>query len=222
MRAWRPPSSWPPRDDPPHARLSGRPLSQSRPDNPTHRHPRKPRPRKAAYAHRVRHPLQTWAMGLAGPADCAVRRRVRAPGVEFGRCRAHAVRRGDSGGAHGRRRVGPVHRPCLGPGSWIRPPDRSPRCSGPSRHTGSGARSPRRMAAGSGGVAHHTAAVGGAGLGWWHSTGIEYVAFGINTVLLLGWGLLASRAAAVRGDEPSGSAVLTRSWEWPSPWSAPC
>ncbi|MFI1047379.1 hypothetical protein ACH4U3_16515 [Streptomyces griseoruber] len=35
----------------------------------------------------------------------------------------------------------------------------------------------------------------GAGLGWWHSTGLEYVAFGINTVLLLGWGLLASRAA---------------------------
>ncbi|WP_367323243.1 hypothetical protein [Streptomyces sp. HUAS ZL42] len=35
----------------------------------------------------------------------------------------------------------------------------------------------------------------GAGLGWWRSTGIEYVAFGINTVVLLGWGLLASRAA---------------------------
>jgi hypothetical protein len=35
----------------------------------------------------------------------------------------------------------------------------------------------------------------GAGLGWWRSTGIEYVAFGINTVLLLGWGLLAARAA---------------------------
>jgi hypothetical protein len=35
----------------------------------------------------------------------------------------------------------------------------------------------------------------GAGLGWWGSAGIEYVAFGINTVLLLGWGLLASRAA---------------------------
>ena len=36
---------------------------------------------------------------------------------------------------------------------------------------------------------------GGRGLGWWRSTGIEYVAFGINTGLLLGWGLLASRAA---------------------------
>ncbi|MDX2937904.1 hypothetical protein [Streptomyces ipomoeae] len=35
----------------------------------------------------------------------------------------------------------------------------------------------------------------GAGLGWWRSTGIEYVAFGLNTVLLLCWGLLASRAA---------------------------
>lgn len=35
----------------------------------------------------------------------------------------------------------------------------------------------------------------GAGLGWWRSAGIEYVAFGINTVLLLGWGVLASRAA---------------------------
>jgi hypothetical protein len=35
----------------------------------------------------------------------------------------------------------------------------------------------------------------GAGLGWWRSAGIEYVAFGINTVLLLGWGLIASRAA---------------------------
>ncbi|PTH85517.1 hypothetical protein C9J60_25050 [Streptomyces sp. A244] len=35
----------------------------------------------------------------------------------------------------------------------------------------------------------------GAGLGWWRSTGIEYVAFAINTVLLLGWGLLAARAA---------------------------
>jgi hypothetical protein len=35
----------------------------------------------------------------------------------------------------------------------------------------------------------------GAGLGWWRSRGIEYVAFGINTVLLLCWGLLASRAA---------------------------
>lgn len=35
----------------------------------------------------------------------------------------------------------------------------------------------------------------GAGLGWWRSQGIEYVAFGINTVLLLGWGVLASRAA---------------------------
>ncbi|MFC8670605.1 hypothetical protein [Streptomyces sp. NPDC057199] len=34
----------------------------------------------------------------------------------------------------------------------------------------------------------------GAGLGWWHSEGIEYVAFGVNTVLLLCWGLLASRA----------------------------
>jgi hypothetical protein len=35
----------------------------------------------------------------------------------------------------------------------------------------------------------------GAGLGWWRSQGIEYVAFGINTVLLLCWGVLASRAA---------------------------
>src|ERR1044072_666953 len=35
----------------------------------------------------------------------------------------------------------------------------------------------------------------GAGLGWWRSTGIEHVAFGINTVLLLGWGRLAARAA---------------------------
>ncbi|MER5836228.1 hypothetical protein ABT116_36775 [Streptomyces sp. NPDC002130] len=35
----------------------------------------------------------------------------------------------------------------------------------------------------------------GAGLGWWRSAGIEHVAFTINTVLLLGWGLLASRAA---------------------------
>ncbi len=35
----------------------------------------------------------------------------------------------------------------------------------------------------------------GAGLGWWRSQGIEYAAFGINTVLLLCWGVLASRAA---------------------------
>ncbi|KUL33995.1 hypothetical protein [Streptomyces regalis] len=35
----------------------------------------------------------------------------------------------------------------------------------------------------------------GAGLGWWRSEGIEYVAFGANTVLLLCWGLLACRAA---------------------------
>ncbi|KFF98097.1 hypothetical protein PV367_14465 [Streptomyces europaeiscabiei] len=35
----------------------------------------------------------------------------------------------------------------------------------------------------------------GAGLGWWRSQGIEYIAFGINIVLLLCWGLLASRAA---------------------------
>ncbi|MEU2791624.1 hypothetical protein [Streptomyces sp. NPDC007100] len=33
----------------------------------------------------------------------------------------------------------------------------------------------------------------GAGLGWWASRGIEYVAFAINTVLLFGWGLFASR-----------------------------
>ncbi|MDX3613708.1 hypothetical protein [Streptomyces europaeiscabiei] len=35
----------------------------------------------------------------------------------------------------------------------------------------------------------------GAGLGWWRSEGIEYIAFGINIVLLLCWGLLACRAA---------------------------
>ncbi|MFI7644251.1 hypothetical protein [Nonomuraea sp. NPDC049400] len=35
----------------------------------------------------------------------------------------------------------------------------------------------------------------GSGLGWWPSQGIEYVAFGVNTVLLLCWGLLVSRAA---------------------------
>ncbi|WP_234381797.1 hypothetical protein [Streptomyces dysideae] len=35
----------------------------------------------------------------------------------------------------------------------------------------------------------------GAGLGWGRSQGIEYVAFGTNTVLLLCWGLLACRAA---------------------------
>lgn len=35
----------------------------------------------------------------------------------------------------------------------------------------------------------------GAGLGWWRSEGIEYVAFGTNAVLLLCWGLLASRAS---------------------------
>lgn len=34
-----------------------------------------------------------------------------------------------------------------------------------------------------------------AGLGWLPSNGIEYLAFGVNTVLLLCWGTLASRAA---------------------------
>ncbi|MCX5384149.1 hypothetical protein [Streptomyces sp. NBC_00083] len=35
----------------------------------------------------------------------------------------------------------------------------------------------------------------GAGLGWWGSQRIEYVAFAVNIVLLFAWGLLAARAA---------------------------
>ncbi|MFF9120550.1 hypothetical protein ACF09Y_34175 [Streptomyces massasporeus] len=54
----------------------------------------------------------------------------------------------------------------------------------------------------------------GASLGWWRTTGIEDVAFADNTVLLLGWDLLASRAAGhTHGHEPSGPAAATRSWE---------
>nr|WP_202539181.1 hypothetical protein [Streptomyces sp. SID8379] len=33
----------------------------------------------------------------------------------------------------------------------------------------------------------------GAGLGWWDSDGVEYVAFTFNVVLLFAWGLLAAR-----------------------------
>lgn len=60
----------------------------------------------------------------------------------------------------------------------------------------------------------------GAGFGWWRSEGIEYVAFGLNTLLLLCWGLLASRVAgstwgrAVRvgcGDALLGVAVALAS-----------
>ncbi|MEV5873646.1 hypothetical protein AB0L75_05310 [Streptomyces sp. NPDC052101] len=35
----------------------------------------------------------------------------------------------------------------------------------------------------------------GAAWGWWPSPGIEYVAFAVNVVLLIAWGLLAARAA---------------------------
>ncbi|MEV5607733.1 hypothetical protein [Streptomyces sp. NPDC052225] len=34
----------------------------------------------------------------------------------------------------------------------------------------------------------------GAGLGWWASDGVEYIAFTVNVVLLFTWGLLAARA----------------------------
>ncbi len=51
----------------------------------------------------------------------------------------------------------------------------------------------------------------GAGLGRWRSAGIEYLAFGIDTVLLLGWGVLAWSARGRGGNHGChpGAGILT-------------
>jgi hypothetical protein len=62
----------------------------------------------------------------------------------------------------------------------------------------------------------------GAGLGWSRSTGIEYVDLGINTVLLLGWGLLAARAAGRTWGRAVRIGCIDALLGMAAPWSALC